>query len=176
MLLDMAIDNYRAQSMDALKLFFPELRMDELAKAIDWSIVNNAKDNPSEIYNDYKDIKVNTTVFRMTQYILSKQPIVTAHGVIFQNHNSGILNPLSLQLKNYFVNRKILKKTMFTYEPGTELYERYNLAQLLKKLSMNSVWRKLSRTSGKQFSDKQYVNCWEVLKTLCLYGAKAETS
>ena len=34
MLLDMAIDNYRAQSMDALKLFFPELRMDELAKAM----------------------------------------------------------------------------------------------------------------------------------------------
>ena len=136
----MAIDNYRAQAMDALKLFFPNLRMDELAKAIDWSIENNAKDNPSEIYNDYKDIKVNTTVFRMTQYILSKQPIVTAHGVIFQNHNSGVLNPLSLQLKNYFVNRKRLKETMFTYEPGTELYERYDLAQLLKKLSMNSVY------------------------------------
>lgn len=139
----MAIDNYRKTALEMTKLFFPELSYHELQEAIDASILDNVKDNPARVYNNYKNQVVENTVLGVSQYILSRRPIVTSNGVIFQNHDSGIVNPLSSLFQFYLTDRKRIKKEMFNYSKGSEEYEKLNLAQLLRKISANAKlnWR-----------------------------------
>ena len=64
---------------------------------------------------------------------------MSSSGCLFVQHEV-MVNPIKLLLDGYLRDRKLLKKKMFTFSKGSEEYERYNLAQLLKKLSANSLW------------------------------------
>lgn len=139
----LTISNYRDTALQMTKLFFPELSYHELQEAIDLSIIDNLKDSPARVYNNYKNQTIDGTLLELSNYILSRKPIVTSNGVIFQNHDSGIVNPLSSLFQFYLTDRKRIKKEMFKYEKGSENYEKLNLAQLLRKISANAkqYWR-----------------------------------
>lgn len=134
----LTISNYRQTALQMTKLFFPELSYHELQEAIDASIIDNIKDTPAKVYNNYKNHTIENTVLELSNYILSRKPIVTSNGVIFQNHDSGIVNPLSSLFQFYLTDRKRIKAEMFKCEKGSEEYEKLNLAQLLRKISANA--------------------------------------
>ena len=137
---NIAIDNYRKTAIEMCKLYYPELSYNELIEAIDSSIVENLKNVDIEVNNNYMDVTSHSTLLEMTQYILSRRPITTSYGVLFARHESGIVNPLKRLFQFYLDDRKRLKKKMFKYPKGSEEYERYNLAQLLRKISCNSIY------------------------------------
>lgn len=137
-----AVYNYKATALDLLKLSFPQLSMAELNEALDSSIMKTSKDHRVEVDNNYKKIRMSSTIYKLTQYIYSRKPIITSHGIMFENHESSVINPLKELFTYYLTERKKLKKIMKTFPKGSEDYERYNLAQLLRKISANSkhIW------------------------------------
>lgn len=131
-----AIANYKAIMMNMLSLNFPLLSPLELASAIDYTISNTFKDTNITVHNNYKNKTINSTLADITNYILQREPIITAYGVMFNRH--GVTpNPIAKMLDGFLKARKAMKKEMFKYPKGSEDFEKYNLLQLLLKIDAN---------------------------------------
>lgn len=133
-----AITNYKKIMMDMLHLNFPSLSEAELAAAIDYSISNHFKDTDITIDNNYKKININMTLRELADYIIHKEPIITSYGVLFNRH--GVLpNPIFSMIHRFIIDRKKMKGQMFKYPKGSEMFEKFNLLQLLLKLDANAL-------------------------------------
>ena len=73
----------------------------------------------------------------MVEYIASRKPIITSYGVVFTRHGE-VPNPLSMLIEEFATERNNFKKEMLKYDKGTELYNRYNLLQLVAKVCTNA--------------------------------------
>lgn len=133
------IYNYKKIVMDMLHLNFPLLGEDELSAAIDDSISRHFKDTPVTIDNNYKKISVDMTLRSLIDYIITKEPIITSYGVLFNRHGS-VPNPLYNMIDGFISGRKLMKKEMFKYPKGSEDFEKYNLLQLLLKIDANGYY------------------------------------
>ena len=78
----------------------------------------------------YKDLEQNVTLQQLSDYILSRKPIVTAFGTMFMHHDT-VPNPLFVVVQSYLDNRTKHKKQMFQFPKGSEDFEKYNLLQSL---------------------------------------------
>ena len=128
------IQEYEQILVDGLKHSFPLLNECELREAIQYSIFNRLENKPAFIENNYTRKRIDGTVLDILNYIHSLEPIITSSGVLFKKHKEAD-NPLSRMIMGFINQRKIYKKTMFKYPKGSELFERYNLFQLLEKLN-----------------------------------------
>lgn len=133
------IQEYEQVLVDGLKHSFPLLNECELREAIQYSIFNRLENKPAFLENNYTRKKKDGTVLDMLNYIHSLEPIVTSSGVLFKKHKEAD-NPLSRMIMGFIKQRKIYKKEMFKYPKGSELFERYNLFQLLEKLNANATY------------------------------------
>ena len=133
-----AINNYKKIAMDMLHFNFPLLTKDELSAAIDDSISNHFKDTDVSINNNYKNATVQMTLNSLVQYIESKEPIITSYGVLFSKHGT-LPNPIYNMIDGFIIGRKKMKKEMFKYPKGSEMFEKYNLLQLLLKIDANGL-------------------------------------
>lgn len=127
------IANYKKIVMDMLHLNFPMLSETELAAAVDHSISNHFKDTDITIDNNYKKITIDMTLRALADYIISKEPIITSYGVLFNRHGA-VPNPIYKLIDGFINGRKAMKKEMFKYPKGSEEFEKYNLLQLLLKI------------------------------------------
>ena len=128
-----SILQYKKIALSMLRYNFPLLSDVELAAAIDHSISKHFKDTNAQVNNNYKNKTVDMTLLGVADYILSREPIVTSYGVLFSRH--GVVpNPLYGVIDGFIKNRKVLKKEMFKYPKGSEMFEKYNLLQLLAKI------------------------------------------
>lgn len=125
--------NYKNIMMDMLHLNFPLLSEPEIAYAVDYSISNHFSDTPVVVDNNYKNRKVDMTLLEVADYIISKEPIITSHGVLFNKH-AAMPNPIYKMIDGFINARKSTKKEMFKYPKGSEDFEKYNLLQLLLKI------------------------------------------
>lgn len=130
------IYQYKRIAMNMLRYNFPLLSDMELSAAIDNSISKHFHDTNARIDNNYKNKTVDMTLSQIADYIISREPITTSYGVMFNRH--GIVpNPLYGVIDGFIKNRKVLKKEMFKYPKGSEMFEKYNLLQLLAKIDAN---------------------------------------
>lgn len=132
------ITNYKKIMMDMLHLSFPLLSEMELAAAIDDSISRHFRDTDVVVDNNYKKATISMTLLEVADYIISKEPIITSYGVMFNRH--GVVpNPLYSMIDGFIADRKAMKKEMFKYPKGSESFEKYNLLQLLLKIDANGL-------------------------------------
>lgn len=134
-----AMTIYKDEMLDALRLSFPGLCEFDLREALNYSIMKRAQDTPAVLDNNYKHIKENTTLFQVTEYIISREPIITVSGVMFRRHGDGP-NPFVMLIQEFLKQRGIYKDTMFKFPKGSEDFERYNLLQMTEKVSTNAMY------------------------------------
>lgn len=133
------VQEYEQVMVDGLKHSFPLLNECELREAIRYSITNRLENKPAYLENNYTRQRLDGTVLDILTYIQSREPIVTSSGVLFKKHKEAD-NPLSRMIMGFIKQRGIYKKEMFRYPKGSELFERYNLFQLLEKLNANATY------------------------------------
>lgn len=144
------LSRYKETVKQILRLYYPTASPAELNSAIDYSINKRIKNANARLANSYKrykvieknpetgqekmvykDLEQNVTLLQLSDYIASRQPIVTAFGTMFMKHESGVPNPLAKVIQSFLDLRGIHKKQMFQFPKGSEDFERYNLLQSL---------------------------------------------
>ena len=151
------INRYRHTIRDCMHLYYPNISDTDLDKAISHSIKKRFRDtkevritNSYKRYRDendkYKDAEQNTTLIKLSDYILSREPIVTPYGTMFKHHGTEP-NPLMEVVQSFLDLRTTHKKKMFTFPKGSEDFEKYNLLQLLDKIDANGIYGTLGQFS-----------------------------
>lgn len=133
------IKEYEQIMVDGLRHSFPLLNECELREAVQYSITNRLENKPACLKNNYTKQEINGTVLDILNYIQRLEPIVTSSGVLFKKHKEAD-NPLSRMIMGFIQQRKVYKKEMFKYPKGSEMFNRYNLFQLLEKLNANATY------------------------------------
>ena len=132
-------DIYRREVLEALRLTFPGLLESELVEAVNYSIMKRGSDTPVILDNNYKKVKEQTTLWQVTDYIMSREPIITVSGVMFKKHGS-VPNPFVMLIQEFLKQRGYYKDQMFMYPKGSEDFEKFNILQLSEKQSGNAMY------------------------------------
>lgn len=143
---NIAIQNYKELLKRVTSLTYPSLYEEEIEKAVNYSINKRYKEIPASVYNNYTNKTINMNIAELTNYIISREPICTASGVMFKKHGA-VPNPLTKMIAMFMDNRNIHKKEMFKYPKGSEMFEKYNLLQLLDKIDCNAIYGALGMNS-----------------------------
>lgn len=133
------IVNYRETAVRLLKNQFPNIGSVDLEQAVNYAIGNSYKEHKAVIDNSYNHRQVNTTLLELVDFIESRQPIITSYGVMFAKH-SQIENPISKMIQGFLASRSINKDKMYEYPVGSEMFEKFNLKQLLDKIDANGSY------------------------------------
>lgn len=143
------LSKYKDTMRDCMMLYYPNANPADINAAIDYSIQKRFRDsnkvrvvNSYKRYRDendnYKDTEQQMNLKKLSDYILSREPIVTANGVMFKHHGE-VPNPMNDVIQSFLSLRSKYKKMMFSYPKGSEFYERYNLQQQLSKIDANGI-------------------------------------
>lgn len=138
---------YKKDMVDILKLMYPTFDRNYIEKVLNYSIEKRYEKTHAVLDNNYTKVSQSTTLMSLTNYILEKEPIMTAYGVLFKKHADSE-NPLIDMIAMFMDNRGIHKKEMFKYPKGSEMYEKYNLLQSLDKVDCNAIYGILSAASS----------------------------
>ena len=134
-----AIKEYEDVMVDGLRHSFPLLNESELREAVQYSVTHRIENKPAYLENNYTKRRMDGTVIDILNYIESLQPIISSSGVLFKKHKDAD-NPLAKMIMGFLNQRAIYKKEMFKYPKGSEMFEKYNLLQLLEKLNANATY------------------------------------
>lgn len=130
---------YKQEVLEALRLSFPGLYEHELVEAVNYSIMKRGGDSPAVLDNNYTKVKEKTTLWQVTDYIMTREPIITVSGVMFKKHGS-VPNPFVMLIQEFLNQRGYYKDQMFMYPKGSENFEKYNILQLSEKVSGNAMY------------------------------------
>lgn len=123
---------YKKTIADCVRMYMPYTNPNDLSQAIDYSINKRYKKEKCTVDNTYTKKKSNLSLLAMADYIASKEPIVTAYGVLFKKH-ADVPNPMGIVVQQFLDQRSANKKAMFKFPKGSEQFEKYNLLQSLTK-------------------------------------------
>lgn len=141
------IIDYKTKMKRLFRLYNSKINELDLENILNYSIEKRLYNAPASISNSYKrtmdpetkkykDEIHNFTLLQVSDYIRKRKPIVTAHGTMFKHHGE-VPNPLAVTIQSFLDLRGEHKKVMFKYPKGSEMFEKYNLLQVLDKIDAN---------------------------------------
>lgn len=133
------IEIYKKKMLEMLKYSFPNMPEFELIEGINYSINKRFKNTNVIVDNNYTKQKEKSTLLKVLNYIVEREPIITVSGVMFKKHGA-CKNPFVDLIQEFLSSRAKYKKTMFKYSKGSEDYEKYNILQLAEKISSNAMY------------------------------------
>lgn len=134
-----SISIYRTEMKEVLKLLFPRLESNDIDTAIEYSINKRAVDTNVTLDNNYTKVSQKTTLSKVLNYIMEREPIITVSGVMFKKHGTEP-NPYVDLIQEFLRQRGLYKDEMLKYPKGSETYEKYNLLQGSEKVSANAIY------------------------------------
>lgn len=132
-----AVAPYKKIIHRIMPYLLPTIGEDELDRAINYSISKRFKNTKCSIHNNYKNKTFNTDLLSLIEYIIDRRPIITSFGVLFTRHGE-VPNPLAKMIEDFYLTRKGYKNQMFEYPKGSDLFKKYNLLQMVAKVSLNA--------------------------------------
>lgn len=123
---------YKKSMKQIMRMYNPYISEPEMNNILDYSIGKRYKEATCVLDNNYINKKKNKTLLMMSDYIMRKEPILTAHGTLFKKH-ADCPNPLGMVIQQFLDQRSQYKKQMFKFPKGSEDFEKYNLLQSLNK-------------------------------------------
>lgn len=133
------IVKYKNTMKDCIKLYYNDMDEREINKVLDYSISKRFRNTDARVENSYTNKTANMTLLEISDYIASREPIVTAFGTMFRKH-ADVPNPLGKVVQSFLDLRSEHKKMMFKYPKGSEDFEKYNLLQQLDKIDCNGIY------------------------------------
>ena len=124
------IRKYKDTMRDCVKLYYPMLPESEIDHILDYSIRKNFKNSKASVENSYTKKTTNMNLLALSDYIMSKEPIVSAFGTMFKKKGT-VPNPMFDVIQSFLDLRTEHKNKMFEFPKGSEEFERYNLMQSL---------------------------------------------
>ena len=77
-------ERYKDTMKRMTKFMYPDASFEQIDRALDWSINKRYKDEYAHLVNNYKNEETgDITLDALTEYILSRKPIITPYGVLF---------------------------------------------------------------------------------------------
>lgn len=141
------INRYRDTMSKCIRMYYKDLDQREIDKVLDYSIAKRYKEYPAQVANSYTHKTADMTLLAISDYIASREPIVTAFGTMFRKH-ADVPNPMAVVVQSFLDNRSKHKKLMFKNPKGSEEFEKYNLLQLLDKIDTNGIYGVLGMYSA----------------------------
>ena len=126
------IKKYKDTMRQCIKMYYPMLPESEINHILDYSIKKNFKNSRASVENSYTKKTTNMNLLALSDYIMEREPIVTAFGTMFKKKGS-VPNPMFDVIQSFLDLRTIHKNKMFEFPKGSEDFERYNLLQSLTK-------------------------------------------
>lgn len=127
---------YMDDMKSIMHLYAPNCSESLIEDALKYSIKKRYKSTPARLNNNYTKEVQQQTLLKFCDYIADKKPIITAYGVLFERHGD-VENPLKDIIDMFLNARSIHKKEMFKYPKHSDMFEYYNLLQLLDKIDAN---------------------------------------
>lgn len=132
------LNKYMNSSLNYLSIIFPLVSLSELENALQYSIKKRFINPNIDLDNTYKKKKIEATLLQISEYILRNNPIITASGCLFKNHDDSV-DPMAEMLESFLSQRGFYKNKMYEFPKGSALYNKYNLLQLLEKINANAL-------------------------------------
>lgn len=129
---------YKDTMKRCIMMYYPQMDQRELDPILDYSINKRFKNTDVKIENSYTKKNANMTLLAVSDYIASREPIVTAFGTMFRKKGE-VPNPMGQVVQSFLDMRSKHKKIMFKYPKGSEDFEKYNLLQQLDKIDCNGL-------------------------------------
>nr|DAG94177.1 MAG TPA: hypothetical protein [Herelleviridae sp.] len=129
---------YKDTMKRCIMMYYPQMDKRELDPILDYSINKRFKNSNVKIENSYTKKNANMTLLAISDYIASREPIVTAFGTMFRKKGE-VPNPMGVVVQSFLDMRSKHKKMMFKYPKGSEDFEKYNLLQSLDKIDTNGL-------------------------------------
>lgn len=130
---------YKDTMSRCVRMYYPEMDQGEIDNVLDYSISKRYKQANAQVSNSYTHKTADMTLLAISDYIASREPIVTAFGTMFRKH-ADVPNPMGVVVQSFLDKRSQDKKMMFKYPKGSEMFEKYNLLQSLDKIDANGIY------------------------------------
>lgn len=111
----------------------------EIDDKLDKIINKNLKNPNVSLFNNYSNVSVRTNVLELTDTIENSHLIITGGGCLFMPHGTkpNILIDFILEIMK---RRKDAKKMRKNFDKGSDGWLKWDIAQLLNKLVINSLY------------------------------------
>ena len=134
------INEWKCEMTKLLKMKYGnKFNKTEISDKLDHIIHKNLKNPSVSVFNNYTNESTRSTILELTDFIEDNHIIITGGGCLFLPHGTkpNILIDFIMEIMK---RRKDAKKMRKNYDKGTANWLRWDIAQLLNKLVINSLY------------------------------------
>lgn len=131
--------DYLRAAVDTITKMHPEFKEEDVEKVVSRIIKERFVDPTITMDNNVTGENKTITLSGLCNWIDQRNPVVSGNATFYMQP-SEMLSPTSNMLRSLKKGRKMVKKEMFKYKPGSDEYAALDLDQMNKKVIMNAEY------------------------------------